>query len=111
VNDRMWPLMSWLDPSKSAPSTDRAALWCKRYRGFALEEAKVCSKKATPTPFVPPTSLSAAGILVLLDGVSQPARGLLSLRHPESITFVKHATIKMKLTLGLSLIVLGLTSP
>ena len=37
-------------------STACAAFWCRRCFGFACGEAKVSSRKVTPTPSVPPTS-------------------------------------------------------
>ncbi len=46
---------------KSAFRTARAACWCSRCLGLAGDE-NVSSRKATPTPSVPPTCFKAAGV-------------------------------------------------
>ena len=42
-------------------SAARAAFWCRRWLGLAVRPLNVSSKKATPTPLVPPTSFNVAG--------------------------------------------------
>ena len=58
----MFPLMSEPVSGNRAFSTARAAFWCSRFGGGALEELKVSSRKATPTPSAPPTSFNVAGV-------------------------------------------------
>ena len=58
----MWPLMSVPASGSRAFRTALAAFWCKRCSGGAAAALKVSSRKATPTPSVPPTSFSVAGV-------------------------------------------------
>ena len=58
----MWPLMSAPESGSSDFRTARADFWCIRCRGAAVCALNVSSRNVTPTPFVPPTSFSVAGV-------------------------------------------------
>ncbi len=58
----MWPLMSVPASGSRALRTARAAFWWSRCCGGAVAAPNVSSRNVTPTPSVPPTSSSVAGV-------------------------------------------------